>query len=239
MPVIAPQHTWKDADHTPLDDWPADCYVQWGGRGVVFGKAGTYATAFFEAFPKGGGFFRGEGETIADAEAHALRQYRKSVACPEHDWSRRGYTNGGAFCRRCDVFGTPFAPIVTLGEWKSPLRLMELDILMMGDLASGRAETDPRQRRYLRRVALRFAARGVRLPPVPETRVHALDEDDPYAKACLDAVMAWVHAQGGPDAVFALSSAEGVEGLFEAVAERRVRREYADWLESQPPSASA
>ena len=49
MPVIAPQHTWKDADHTPLDDWPADCYVQWGGRGVVFGKAGTYATAFFEA----------------------------------------------------------------------------------------------------------------------------------------------------------------------------------------------
>lgn len=66
-----------------------------------------------------------------------------------------------------------------------------------------------------------------------------LEGRGPHAKACLDALMSWVHAQGGPDTLFAPASGDGVEGLFDVMAERRVRREYAGWLDAQPPSVSA
>ena len=94
MPIIARnqrQEAWQ-----PLKDWPSDTYVQWGGRGVVLradDKGGSYSTAFFEAMPAGGGFIRGEGKSIEEAEADAFSRFEKEDACRPHRWGRRGYTN--------------------------------------------------------------------------------------------------------------------------------------------------
>jgi len=68
MPFIASQHRFKDSEHKPRSDWPDDCTVQWGGRGLVLSKKGSYSTAFFEAFPKDGGSIRGEGSDLKAAE---------------------------------------------------------------------------------------------------------------------------------------------------------------------------
>lgn len=82
--------------------WPADCLVQGGDRGVVFGTGGTYRTAFVEAFP--GTFLRGEGHTIADAEDACWAKYQRMTACDHGPFERRGYTNGGGFCTSCGTF---------------------------------------------------------------------------------------------------------------------------------------
>lgn len=88
-------------------DWPADCFVQAGDNGIVFvldGSGKDYRTAFFEAFPKEPAtFIRGEGKTIAEAESAAWSKYEKALACPGHEFERRGYTNGLGFCKRCNM----------------------------------------------------------------------------------------------------------------------------------------
>lgn len=119
--------------------WDADCVVQCGDRGIVFQK-GTmadslldpatalkqvvaptvphYRTAFFEAFPNRPleCFIRGEGKTVEEAEADAWAQFERVCACPadhtlEASFEKRGYTNGGGFCRTCRQFkGKAFAP---------------------------------------------------------------------------------------------------------------------------------
>jgi hypothetical protein len=90
--------------------WPEDCFVQGGGRGVVFAEGKTYRTAFVEAFPAGT-FLRGEGATIAEAEDACWAQYERLSGCP-HDqgFDRRDYVNGSGFCRRC---GTWFGAAAT------------------------------------------------------------------------------------------------------------------------------
>lgn len=133
--------------------WPEeDCFVQCGGSGVVFpggsvvdmltdpdeglkkvrdakvhrGTPDAYTTAFFEAFPKEplSTFIRGEGATIAEAEAAAWAKYERLLACPSpHDsedcFEKRGYTNGLGFCKDCGASHSkafaPWEPCVDCG----------------------------------------------------------------------------------------------------------------------------
>lgn len=120
--------------HSPVCPWPDDCYVQWGGDGIVFTGGGgiekginiltgvlagqkesageamellknSYVTAFFEAFPtEPKTFIRGEGSTIEEAEKQAFEQFQKHVSCPGHEFERRGYTNGCGLCKHCGLF---------------------------------------------------------------------------------------------------------------------------------------
>jgi hypothetical protein len=89
--------------------WPESCFVQCGGKGVVISPAGNYRTAFFEAFPDT--FIRGEGGTIEEAEASAWGIYQRQLACPGHDYARRGDSEHGT-CRHCGRFQTDaFKPV--------------------------------------------------------------------------------------------------------------------------------
>lgn len=111
--------------------WPEGCATQCGGDGMVFmegtlkeafedpekavnaitGKTKHYRTAYFEAFPrKPSTFLRGEGATIEEAEEKAWEQYLKIVNCQEHIFEKRGYTNGGGFCKNCNLFMSCFVP---------------------------------------------------------------------------------------------------------------------------------
>lgn len=100
--------------------------VQWG-HGII------PAVPFFEAFPPGT-FIRGEGETIADAEAEAFAQFQSEFAC-NHVWGRYReghgtYTNGAGWCRKCGAFrGRMFNEVVILGHWRKPLSFSERDWL--------------------------------------------------------------------------------------------------------------
>jgi hypothetical protein len=97
--------------------WPADVYVQGGKAGLVVRRDGdAYTTAFVEV-AHGGMFIRGEGDTIAAAEANAWAQYDAQRACGEHDWETRGYTNGAGFCRRCKVFNAHVFTGAQLGQF--------------------------------------------------------------------------------------------------------------------------
>lgn len=109
--------------------WPADCYIQGGDRGVVFGRDGQpYRTAFVEAFPDT--FLRGEGPTIADAEDACWAKYQRMVNCEHGPFERRGYTNGGGFCVPCGTFfSNIFRPLPP--DPDAPKSLMER---VFGDL---------------------------------------------------------------------------------------------------------
>lgn len=88
-----------------LKDWPEDCKVQCGDKGIVLSNKpeGSYTTAFFEAFPrKPSTFIRGEGHTIEEAEESAWNQYQKVLNCVEHDYRRHGKTSG--ICKKCGLF---------------------------------------------------------------------------------------------------------------------------------------
>lgn len=93
--------------------WPAGTFLQGGSKGVVFSSKGNYRTAFVEAFIPADhpntGFYRGEGETIHDAEVNAWEKFSKANECEQHEYEARGYTNGGGFCKHCNKFkGTAF-----------------------------------------------------------------------------------------------------------------------------------
>lgn len=138
MPIIAPQHKWKDSHFKPLLAWPDDTKVQWGSTGVVFTRGmakPSYTTAFFEAFPNPedgtGHFIRGEGSTLEKAEANAFAKYSKQGGC-QHLWGRENYDNGGQFCRRCRAFRSGvLQPIAKLGIWHTPLKPSQAMILEM------------------------------------------------------------------------------------------------------------
>lgn len=218
MPRIARQHR---ADHplgpkdpySPGCDWRDDTTVQWGARGVVLGKA-PYQTAFFEAFPAAGGFIRGEGATIAEAEANAFAQWRREQAC-RHAWGRRGYTNGGAKCRHCGAFrGRVFRPIPKLGAWRRPPDFDDLHMIISGWLRPKPDMTTPGDRKLCRARHLRARVAGIDLPPIP---AEPMTDDqfmgwvrDPYRESCREAVSAWLQkGQHGlpPDRVALLERA--------------------------------
>lgn len=164
MPIIAKQHAWKDADHTPSYDWPEDTYVQWGSSGVVLGSP-SYKTAFFEAFPSAhddaGGFIRGEGKTIAEAEIDAFTKYQNQAAC-HHFWGREKYTNSGQLCRHCRAFRSgKIKPVVNLGSWRKPVEYYQTWVFESAQ-EEGRTMTP-----FERRLFLRSRAFGVTPRPAP------------------------------------------------------------------------
>lgn len=226
MPIVASQHQWKESSHVPLDGWPDDCTVQWGSHGLVLSQKpdGSYKTAFFEAFPKGGGFIRGEGETLADAEASAFAKYLKISAC-DHGWSRKGYTNGGAICRHCGAFQAVFRPIVVLGAHRKPLSPTSLDLLAEG--AYRPCVDDPRQHSYQRRQWLKAKRMGIQLPdfdtapPAPR----GFDEDD-YAKASRLAVASFL--RDNMHLLEVSSDGLGLAGMFEGLHITSLRRMLED-----------
>jgi hypothetical protein len=101
---IATSSTSRSA-HTCAYPWPADCKVQCGDKGLVFGKSKSYTTAFFEAFPVNPAtFIRGEGSTIQEAENQAWEKFQRQAACTNHEFERRGYRNGVGFCKHCGLY---------------------------------------------------------------------------------------------------------------------------------------
>jgi hypothetical protein len=215
MPIIAKHNqTYRSEGHTPSPDWPDDCRVQWGGSGLVIRReGGAYGTAFFEAFPREGGFFRGEGADIAAAEADCLARYQRFTIC-DHLWGRGTYTNGGAICRRCRAFMTRFHAIPRLGKHLDPISVMELDVAMCGGCHPGPIP-DKRSVRYARRLWLRLARAGIRLPDP------ALPD---YENACREAVLTWYR---GNRSRTDMGETEGMAGLFDRMALRRLETEAA------------
>lgn len=215
MPIVASQHQWKDKEHIPLDLWPDDCLVQWGGRGIVLSikPEGHYQTAFFEAFPSGGGFIRGEGPSIVDAEASAFAKFQKISVCA-HQWSRKGYINGGGICRCCGAFQSVFQPIVTLGVFRNPLTPTSLELLAEG--AYRPCMDDPGQHKYHRRQWLKAKMMGIDVPdfflapPAPRGF-----QDDDYALASRRAVVSFLRAN--PQALEAASDGCALSGIFEGL----------------------
>lgn len=90
------------SDYTCQYDWPTDCFVQCGGKGVVVGNQHRkgYVTAFFEAFPFNN-FIRGEGETVGLAEDAAWKKYQVMVNCPEHHLIIDKNRKRDAVCEHC------------------------------------------------------------------------------------------------------------------------------------------
>lgn len=162
--IIASHHKWKDADYVPVCDWDDDTLVQWGGRGIVLGSD-PYYTAFFEAFPsdksKAGGFIRGEGSSIEDAERDAFEKFARRSAC-NHLWGREKYTNGGQMCRYCRAFRSGFVnPIHPLGDWRKPVKYYETWVYEE-DIEEGRNMS-----KYARKLWLRSRVFGVTERPDP------------------------------------------------------------------------
>lgn len=215
MPIIARHNqTYRSEGHVPSEGWPADCRVQWGGSGLVLERGGgAYGTAFFEAFPSEGGFFRGEGETLATAESDCLEKYRRFTRC-DHLWGRGTYTNGGAICRRCRAFMTRFKPIPRLGKHLDPISVMELDLAMDGACRPG-PRPGPAGDRYARRLALRLARAGIRLPDSDHAE---------YREACRDAVLSWYRQNRDRTD---RGETSGMAGLFDTLALRRLEAEAA------------
>lgn len=124
-PIIREHHLREDAAirYVPSDEWPSDCVVQWGGVGIVLGRA-PYVTAFFEAFPADPStFIRGEGETIATAETDALAQWKRIMDCPAHRFERKRYRNGGGVCGTCGLFDSKaFEPLPEIPHEQGWLR---------------------------------------------------------------------------------------------------------------------
>lgn len=94
-------------------EWPDDCFVQCGGRGIVGTSTGVYETAFFEAFPKEPStFIRGEGKTISNAEEDAWNHYQRILACPKHEYQRHGANSEHGTCIHCQLFSSHVFPPV-------------------------------------------------------------------------------------------------------------------------------
>jgi hypothetical protein len=90
--------------------WPDTIDLVQGGRsGLVIRPAssgGNYTTAFVEVFSPEGGFIRGEGETVAEAETAAWKKYNARAACTNHEYEARNYKNGAGFCKHCNKFAS-------------------------------------------------------------------------------------------------------------------------------------
>ncbi len=162
MVKIASQHSWKDSDYHPVCAWSEETTVQWGGRGVVLSKDGSYGTAFFEAFPPkedgASGFIRGEGKTIEEAERAAFAKYQKEGECEHKHWGRKNYKNGGMFCLKCGAFQSRMPQVHQLGLWREPVKYYET-WMYEGELEDGKSpeELSP----YARKLYLRSRVCGV------------------------------------------------------------------------------
>ena len=106
--------SWRNKEGwLPKCEWPEKCTVQWGDK--------HQNEWFWEAFPiNPQTFIRGEGPTLEAAELDAWNQLQKYMACPGHEFERRGYTNGAGFCKHCNMFQShvfePDQPCVNCGD---------------------------------------------------------------------------------------------------------------------------
>lgn len=228
MPIIASHHKAshplaKDTHYHPSQDWPEDCHVQWGGRGVVLSDKGNYQTAFFEASPEDQGFFRGEGKTIEDAEKACFERYHRYSQCT-HIWGRGSYLNGGAICRKCGAFASVMKPVTSLGAYRRPLTCTELLMAAEGQLRYVPASRFPPKTkksldRHSRKVFLRMRLAGVDLPETEEEPASynpfSTDDDDPYILACRKAVCDWYRKHYVGDEMVKKNSMAGVFKAFE------------------------
>lgn len=104
----------KNTSAEALHPWPEETFLQGGKSGLVLRRTergGSYTTAFVEAgLPGQNTFIRGEGETLAEAEADAWDKYQRWLNCDgsgQHGpWEARGYENGSGFCLRCGAWGS-------------------------------------------------------------------------------------------------------------------------------------
>jgi len=98
-------------DYDCQKEWPEDCGVQCGDRGVVLSTNGSYYTAFFEAFPKNPScFLRGEGSSIQEAEEQCWEKYLKVTTC-NHEMERRDRRDGYGYCKYCSYSSMVFEPL--------------------------------------------------------------------------------------------------------------------------------
>lgn len=241
MPNIRPQHlSWKDTEHVEQlrKDWPEDCTVQWGGGGIVLGgKDGARRTAFFEAFPAGGGFIRGEGKTIKEAEEAAFNRFVKEAAC-QHVWGRRGYTNGGCKCLSCGAFQTIMKPITVLGGYRKPISSIELEIAINGWLApTNSSQDEPKDAQRRRRTFLRLRMAGIDLPEPPLEPEDPVSDEmfarTPYAEICRDRIFEFFEKNGGLEFVEGKGDMNSLSGLFDSLSFGMVKWEYKEWLEER------
>lgn len=241
MARIAAQH--RNDPWRPQLPWPDDCTVQWGGRGVVLTGADSYRTAFFEVFPKdgSGGFIRGEGETVEEAERAAHDRWNRQKRCFDaggHRWTRtrrfksgqtRTYTNGGAFCLGCGAFQTALKPIITLGEWCKPLEVSELSLIRMGGIWPRDQERETV--RFARRLWLRARAAGLALPHYTEAQFQPDGDDfeaarDRYGEACYGEVLRYYAKQVRSG--MAPGPADGLAAVFDSFARNELHRDAQD-----------
>lgn len=99
------------SDYTCRYDWPADCAIQCGGKGVVIGSKNRpgYVTSFFEAFPSRN-FIRGEGDTVYRAEDDAWQKYQIIINCPEHHFINDEKNKRDAVCQCCGFVVKEYYP---------------------------------------------------------------------------------------------------------------------------------
>lgn len=106
----------RNTDHRPACPWPTGVTLQGGARGVVYDRrdGSMRTTAFVEAWAATGTFVRGEGTTVADAEADCWARWQTVTAC-DHRYEPRGYRNGGGICARCGHFAADVFSAEDLG----------------------------------------------------------------------------------------------------------------------------
>ncbi|AOG02875.1 hypothetical protein [Bosea sp. RAC05] len=223
MPIIARHHA-QDA-WRPLQAWPADCAVQWGGHGIVLGKA-PYRTAFFEAFPAPGGFIRGEGATIEAAELDAYARFEKESAC-DHRWGRRGYLNGGAKCIRCGAFAVKFQSVEPLGQWRRPISDMEVSSIASGFILP-KADDEPRTRKWRRGLHLRARQSGIAIP----SDLSGFDDEDAFESFCHEAVIVWLMDRLAAGTSSSEHASSGIEALLSGLHINSLVREAKSRLET-------
>lgn len=251
MPKIASHHS--KSKYALVCEWPDDCYVQWGGNGIVLSSKGGRSTAFFEAFPAGEGFFRGEGASIEDAERDCFRKLSDYLAC-DHLWGRgftvesrgtkkkhglerpklRGktaYTNGGAICRKCKSFASRFKPITPLGDWKSGPGLHELTMAAEGSFRSLLAINKREGTNHAIRSLLRIKAAGINLPEIPEgDEPDLFSEPDEYILKCRKAVVDWYVSRRSE---YKSDGTTSLDGLFKTFEIRIMEAMVEEELEYQ------
>jgi len=253
MPIIASHHRRgtplsTQNDYTPACAWPDDCTVQWGGRGIVISEDSVRGTAFFEAFPAGKGFFRGEGKSVQEAEAACYVKWVAFSLC-DHQWGRgfivqsrgvkfkngrmrpklRGktnYTNGGAICKKCKAFATMFEPVHKLGSCKEGPSIHDLTTIAEGGLRPLSPLYQSKDlAKWSRKSELRLRLAGVDLPQTPDTpsKLSIFDDPnlDPYNVACRKAVVAWYIENRD---AFAKKPGRAMQGFFDAFEQRTMDR---------------
>ena len=116
----------RNSSNKPYDckkDWPEDCFVQCGDKGLVISRSSdSYTTAFFEAFPKNPScFLRGEGANIEEAEEDCWNRYLKVKSC-DHEMERRDRTDGYGYCKHCSYSSMVFEPLTRCCKCGIPSR---------------------------------------------------------------------------------------------------------------------